>query len=71
MKYDVVLTTFGKEKIKVIKAVRELTGHGLAESMVLVEGVPSMLKASVAKEEAESINATLTNAGATVAISKV
>ena len=71
VKYDVMLTAFGLEKVKVIKAVRELTGLGLAEAKFLVEHAPATLKASATKEEAESMNIVLTNAGATVVVTEV
>lgn len=62
--FDVVLVETGGEKIKVIKAVRELTGLGLKEAKALVDGVPSKIKEGVAKEEAESIKTKLEDAGA-------
>ena len=64
--FDVVLKDAGGEKIKVIKAVREITGLGLAEAKALVDGAPKTLKEAVAKEEAEEIKAKLTEVGATV-----
>ena len=64
--FDVVLKEAGAEKIKVIKAVREITGLGLAEAKALVDGAPKTLKEAVAKEEAEEIKAKLAEAGATV-----
>ena len=64
--FDVVLKEAGAEKIKVIKAVREITGLGLAEAKAIVDGAPKTLKEAVAKEEAESIKAKLTEVGATV-----
>ena len=66
--FDVVLASFGANKLAVIKAVREITGLGLKEAKELVEGAPKTLKEGVAKEEAESIKAALTEAGATVEI---
>ncbi len=66
--FDVVLASFGANKLGVIKAVREITGLGLKEAKELVEGAPKTLKEGVAKEEAESIKAALTEAGATVEI---
>lgn len=66
--FDVVLASFGANKLPVIKAVRELTGLGLKEAKELVEGAPKTLKEGVSKEEAESIKAALTEAGATVEI---
>ena len=64
--FDVVLKEAGAEKIKVIKAVREITGLGLAEAKALVNGAPKTLKEDVAKEEAEEIKAKLSEVGATV-----
>ena len=66
--FDVELTNFGAKKLDVIKAVRELTGLGLKEAKDLVEGAPKVLKEGVSKEEAESIKAKLTEAGAEVTI---
>ena len=66
--FDVILTSFGAEKIKVIKAVREITGQGLAEAKATVEGVPSKLKEGISKDDAEAIKKTLTDVGATVEI---
>ena len=64
--FDVILKEAGAEKIKVIKAVREITGLGLAEAKALVDGCPKTLKEAAAKEEAEEIKAKLTEVGATV-----
>ena len=64
--FDVVLANAGAEKIKVIKAVREITGLGLAEAKALVDGAPKTLKEAVAKDEAEAIKAKLAEVGATV-----
>ena len=64
--FDVILANAGAEKIKVIKAVREITGLGLAEAKALVDGAPKTLKEAAAKEEAESIKAKLAEVGATV-----
>ena len=67
--FDVVMTSFGAEKVKVIKAVREIvTGLGLAESKALVEGIPAKIKEGVAKEEAEELKKKLEEVGATVEI---
>ena len=67
--FDVVMTSFGAEKIKVIKAVREVvSGLGLAEAKALVEGIPAKIKEGVSKEEAESVKAALEAAGAAVEI---
>lgn len=66
--FDVELTSFGAAKIKVIKAVREITGLGLKEAKGLVEAAPSKVKEGVSKEDAESIKETLEAAGASVEI---
>ena len=55
--FDVVMTDFGAEKIKVIKEVRGITGLGLAEAKALVEGVPAKIKEGVSKDEAEQLKA--------------
>ena len=64
--FDVVLAEVGAEKIKVIKAVREITGLGLAEAKALVEGAPKPLKEGVSKDEAEEMKKKLEEAGAKV-----
>ncbi len=64
--FDVVLASAGAEKIKVIKAVREITGLGLAEAKAAVDGAPTTLKEAVAKEDAEKFKAQLEEVGATV-----
>ena len=64
--FDVVLAAAGAEKIKVIKAVREITGLGLAEAKAIVDGAPKTLKEAVSKDEAEAMKAKLTEVGATV-----
>ena len=64
--FDVVLKEVGAEKIKVNKAVREITGLGLAEAKAIVDGAPKTLKEAVAKDEAEAMKAKLTEVGATV-----
>ena len=66
--FDVVLAAAGAEKIKVIKAVREITGLGLAEAKALVDGAPKTLKEAVSKEEAEELKAKLTEVSAVVEI---
>jgi len=67
--FDVVLTNAGAEKIKVIKAVREVvSGLGLKEAKELVEGAPKTLKEGVSKEEAQKIKETFEAVGATVEI---
>ena len=65
--FDVVMTSFGAEKVKVIKAVREIvSGLGLAEAKALVEGIPAKIKEGIAKEEAEELKKKLEEVGATV-----
>jgi len=66
--FDVVMTAFGAEKIKVIKEVRGITGLGLAEAKKLVEEVPAKIKEGVSKEDAEAVKAQLEAVGATVEI---
>jgi len=64
--FDVVMTSFGSNKVTVIKAVRAITGLGLKEAKELVEGVPSTIKEAVTKDESEEIKKKLDEAGATV-----
>ncbi len=64
--FTVVLANAGDAKLKVVKAVRELTGLGLKEAKDLVDGAPSNIKEGVAKDEAEKMKAALEEAGATV-----
>lgn len=64
--FDVVMTEFGSEKIKVIKEVRGLLGLGLAEAKAIVEAVPAKLKEAVSKEEGEEIKSKLEAVGAKV-----
>ena len=64
--FDVVLTSFGDNKVAVIKAVRTITGLGLKEAKDTVEGAPSTIKEAVTKDEAEELKKTLEEAGATV-----
>lgn len=64
--FDVVMTSFGENKVNVIKAVREITGLGLKEAKDLVEGTPSTIKEGVAKAEAADIKKRLEEAGAAV-----
>ena len=66
--FDVMLTSFGEQKIQVIKVVRALTGLGLKEAKDVVEGVPSAIKEAVSKDEAEEAKKKLEEAGASVAI---
>ena len=64
--FTVVLKEIGGEKIKVIKAVREITGLGLKEAKDLVDGAPSPVKEKVSKADADAAKAKLEEAGATV-----
>ena len=64
--FDVVLAEVGSEKIKVIKAVREITGLGLGEAKALVDGAPKTVKEAMPKEEAEAAKAKLEEVGAKV-----
>ena len=64
--FDVVMTDFGAEKIKVIKEVRGITGLGLAEAKAMVEGIPAKIKEGASKEEAEEIKVKLEAVGAKV-----
>ena len=64
--FDVVMTDFGAEKIKVIREVRGITGLGLAEAKAMVEGIPAKIKEGASKEEAEEIKAKLEAVGAKV-----
>lgn len=66
--FDVVLTSVGAEKIKVIKVVREVTGLGLKEAKELVDGAPKAVKEAISKEDAEKIAESLKAAGAEVEI---
>ena len=66
--FDVILASFGDNKVAVIKTVRGITGLGLKEAKDAVEGVPTVLKEGVPKAEAEDIQKQLAEAGATVEI---
>jgi len=66
--FDVVMTEFGAEKIKVIKEVRGITGLGLAEAKAMVEAVPAKIKEGVSQDEANEIKEKLVAAGAVVEI---
>lgn len=66
--FDVVMTSFGDQKIKVIKEIRAITGLGLAEAKALVEGIPAKVKEAVDKDTAEALKAQLEAVGATVEI---
>jgi len=64
--FDVVMSSFGDNKVSVIKAVRTITGLGLKEAKDMVEGAPSTIKEAAAKDEAEDIKKQLEEAGASV-----
>lgn len=64
--FDVVMSSFGENKVSVIKAVRTITGLGLKEAKDMVEGVPATVKEGVSKDEAETVKKQLEEAGATV-----
>jgi len=66
--FDVVMSSFGANKIDVIKVIRAVTGLGLKEAKDMVEAVPATVKEAVAKAEAEEIKKKLTEAGATVEV---
>ena len=66
--FNVELTSFGANKVAVIKAVREATGLGLKEAKDLVEGAPAVLKEGVSKEEGDELKKKLEEAGATVTL---
>ena len=64
--FDVILTAVGDQKIKVIKAVRELTGLGLKDAKAVVDGVPGTLKEAVAKDDAEAMKAKIEEVGGSI-----
>ncbi len=64
--FDVILASFGSEKIKVIKVVRTITSLGLKEAKELVESAPTPIKEGVTKEEAETVKKQLEEVGATI-----
>lgn len=66
--FDVVMTSFGENKVGVIKVVRAITGLGLKEAKDLVEGVPSTVKEGVSKDEAADFKKQLEEAGASVQV---
>jgi large subunit ribosomal protein L7/L12 len=66
--FDVVMSSFGANKVAVIKVVRAVTGLGLKEAKDLVEGVPSTVKEGVTKDEAETIKKQLEEAGAAATV---
>src|SRR5690606_33593120 len=66
--FDVVMNSFGENKVAVIKVVRTITGLGLKEAKDLVEGAPSTVKEAASKDEAESVKKQLEEAGASVQV---
>lgn len=66
--FDVVMSSFGANKVAVIKVVRAITGLGLKEAKDLVEGAPSTIKEAVSKEDAEKMKKDLEEAGAQVEV---
>jgi large subunit ribosomal protein L7/L12 len=66
--FTVTMSSFGANKVGVIKVIREITGLGLKEAKDLVEGVPSVVKDSIPKKDAEEIKKKLADAGATAEI---
>lgn len=64
--FDVVMSSFGENKVAVIKVVRAISGMGLKEAKDMVEGVPSTIKEGATKDEAEDVKKQLEEAGATV-----
>jgi large subunit ribosomal protein L7/L12 len=66
--FNVVMTKFGDNKVNVIKVIRAITGLGLKEAKDLVEGVPSVVKEGVSKDEAANIKKQLEEAGAAVEV---
>ena len=64
--FNVVMKSFGSNKIAVIKAIRAITGLGLKEAKAMVEGVPATVKEAVSKDEAEKLKAELEEAGAEI-----
>jgi large subunit ribosomal protein L7/L12 len=64
--FDVVMSSFGDNKVGVIKAIRQITGLGLKEAKEMVEGVPATVKEQVEKEDAEAVKKQLEEAGAAV-----
>ena len=66
--FDVVLKSAGENKIKVVKAVKDITGLGLKEAKEMVDGAPKTIKEKVAKDAAEDIKKQLTELGAEVEV---
>ena len=68
IEFDVELTDFGKQKVKVIKVIREIMGLGLKEAKEFVESAPKIVKEGVSIEEAEALKAKIEEQGATVTL---
>ena len=66
--FDVELTNFGSQKVKVIKAIREITGLGLREAKEFVEAAPKIIKDGVSIEEAEALKAKFEELGAAITL---
>ncbi len=66
--FDVVMSSFGSNKVSVIKAVRAITGLGLKEAKAMVEGAPVTVKEGVSKDESEDVKKQLEEAGASVEV---
>ena len=66
--FDVILVNAGQAKLQVIKAVKDIAGLSLGDAKALVDGAPKAVKEGVSKEEAESVKATLEEAGAEVEV---
>lgn len=66
--FTVTLTSFGEKKVQVIKVIRSITGLGLKEAKELVEGIPSVVKEAIPKDEAEKIKTELEEAGGSAEI---
>ena len=66
--FNIELTAVGEKKINVIKVIREITSLGLKEAKELADGAPSVVKETVAKDEAEQLKSKLEEAGATVTL---
>lgn len=66
--FDVVMSSFGSNKVAVIKVIRAITGLGLKEAKEMVEGAPAKVKEGVSKEEAEDVKKQLEEAGASVEV---
>lgn len=66
--FDVELTEAGQEKVKVIKAVREITGQGLKDAKGMVDNAPTVIKEKVSKDDADKLKAQLEEVGATVTV---